>query len=225
MFLKFSAKLQRFRVKTQQLATRIMPYLGHIDPYDGVEPLDAYLQRLEAFFDTNDIGKFTVPDGANEAAKKEAKKKAEEKKVSALVTLIGKQTYGVLQDLCKPDLPRALKYDELVKKLEKHYRPVRLDVAESFKFHRCVQSETESVTEYSTRLRGAATYCNFGAFLLRALRDQFVCGVRSKDIQKKLLETDRDFQACIDVAEAAEAAAKESANLTDSFQSPISAAA
>ena len=198
-----------------------MPHIGSMDVYDGVEPLDSYLQRVDAFFLANDIGLVKVPDGANDEARTAAKQTADRKKVASFLSSVGKRTFGVLQDLCRPGLPSECTYDELVQKLKTHYTPTKLEVAESFKFHRCVQSDSESVTEYSTRLRGAATFCNFAAFLKRALRDQFVCGVRSKDIQKKLLESDRDFQACIDVAVAAEAAAKESLVLSDSTPASV----
>ena len=166
-----------------------MPYIGSINPYDGVEPLDAYLERLDEFFTANDIGVAArLPADASDAARAAAAQVANRKKVASLLTLLGKQTYGVLQDLCQPDLPKAKTFEELIQLLKNHYKPKRLEVAESFKFNRCVQKENETVTEYATRLRGMASFCNYGAYLTRALRDQFVSGVRSQDIQKKLLE-------------------------------------
>ena len=59
-----------------------------------------------------------------------------------------------------------------------------------------------------------ASTCNFGTFLARALRDQFVSGVLNKDKQRKLLEEDREFAACLAVATADEAAARESLHFT-----------
>ena len=52
--------------------------------------------------------------------------------------------------------------------------------------------------------------CNFGPYLTRALRDQFVGGVRSETTKKKLLSEDRTFDQALMVAQADELAEKES---------------
>ena len=66
-----------------------------------------------------------------------------------------------------------------------------------------------SVSVYSARLRHLAATCNFGEFLNRSLRDQFVCGIRNPATRKKLLSEDRTFQEALRVAIADEIAAKE----------------
>ena len=53
-------------------------------------------------------------------------------------------------------------------------------------------------------------HCNFGPYLTRALRDQFVGGVRSQTTKKKLLSEDRTFEQALGVARADELAEKES---------------
>ena len=181
------------------------PRVGSIDCFDPTtESLDAYLERLDAFFVANDLGQ--VEEGANAAAIQTADKK----KVACMKALIGPKVYGTLQDLCKPAVPKDKTFTELCELLQGHFKPKRIEVAESFKFHRCLQAEDESVAAYSTRLRRMAATCNFGAFLDRNLRDQFVGGVKSKDTQRKLLEEDRDFVTCLAVATADEAALRES---------------
>ena len=45
-------------------------------------------------------------------------------------------------------------------------------------------------------------HCNFGPYLTRALRDQFVGGVRSQTTKKKLLSEDRTFEQALGVARA-----------------------
>ena len=56
--------------------------------------------------------------------------------------------------------------------------------------------------------------CNFGPYLTRALRDQFVGGVRSQTTEKKLLSGDSTFDQALKVrlkdAQADELAEKES---------------
>ena len=56
-----------------------------------------------------------------------------------------------------------------------------------YRFYRCVQEENESVSAYSAQLRRYASTCNFGEFLNRSLRDQFICGIRNSATRKKLL--------------------------------------
>ena len=62
---------------------------------------------------------------------------------------------------------------------------------------------------YNARLRHLAATCNFGEFLNRSLRNQFVCRIRNPATQKKLLSEDRTFQEALQVAIADEIAAKE----------------
>ena len=66
-----------------------------------------------------------------------------------------------------------------------------------------------------------ANKCNFGRFLNHALRDQFVSGIRNRDIQRKLLEEDCEFQECMTIATADETARRESATLQAASNSPV----
>ena len=52
-----------------------------------------------------------------------------------------------------------------------------LVVAETYRFHRCIQEENENVSDYSARLRHYTSSCDFGQFLNRSLRYQFICGI------------------------------------------------
>ena len=58
-------------------------------------------------------------------------------------------------------------------------------------------------------LKHLASTCQFGTHLNEALRDRFVCGLRSKDTQKKLLAEEHTFDAALKVALGAEAAEKD----------------
>ena len=50
-------------------------------------------------------------------------------------------------------------------------------------------------------------HCNFGNFLEQALRDRFVCGLRSEGAQKKLLtQTNLSFQKAVEIAQSMETA-------------------
>ena len=103
------------------------------------ESLDAYLERLDAFFVANDLGQ--VEEGANAAAIQTADKK----KVACMIALIGPKVYGTLQDLCKPAVPKNKTFTALCKLLQGHFKPKRIEVAEYFKFHRCLQRKMNSL--------------------------------------------------------------------------------
>ena len=179
---------------------------GTLEPFDGADFTD-YSERLNAYFIAHNIGQ--VAADASEAAKREADKK----KVAVTISLIGKTAYSTLKDLCLPDLPADKTYDQLTQILKDYYKPKVLEVAETYRFHHTVQSETESVAEYANKLKRLAVNCNFGPYLTRALRDQFVGGVRSPTTNyynKKLLLEDGTFDQALKVTQADELAEKQS---------------
>ena len=66
-------------------------------------------------------------------------------------------------------------------------RPKPLVIAERYYFYQQSQRINESVQEYLAELHKLAQHCAFGAFLNDALRDHFVCGLRSQAALKRLL--------------------------------------
>ena len=182
-------------------STSLFGVLGEFDP--STELFTAYLERLEQFFIANSIGQCSAD------ASQEVIAAADKKKVAVFISVMGKNSYATLRDLCSPDSPKDKSFSQLCDKLKDHYKPKRLEVAETYRFHRCVQEENESVSAYSARLRRYASTCNFGEFLNRSLRDQFICGIRNSATRKKLLNEDRTFQDALKVAIADEVASKE----------------
>ncbi|XP_068675547.1 uncharacterized protein [Montipora foliosa] len=184
----------------------LQPQFGILEPFHGVDFTD-YSERLNSYFVANNIGQ--VAADASDAAKREADKR----KVAVTISLIGKQTYSTLKDLCLPNLPAEKTCDHLTEILKGYYKPKVLEVAESYRFHHTLQSENETVTEYANKLKRLTVNCNFGTYLTRALRDQFVGGVKSQATKKKLLSEDRTFEQALKVAQADELAEKESKQL------------
>ena len=182
-------------------STSLFGVLGEFDP--STELFTAYLERLEQFFIANSIGQCSAD------ASQEVIAAADKKKVAVFISVMGKNSYAILRDLCSPDSPKDKSFSQLCDKLKDHYKPKRLEVAETYRFHRCVQEENESVSAYSARLRRYASTCNFGEFLNLSLRDQFICGIRNSATRKKLLNEDRTFQDALKVAIADEVASKE----------------
>ena len=146
-----------------------MATLGSIESFKpGSEDWHAYSERFDQYVIANDI-------------------KDEKKIVATFLTTIGSKTYNLLRDLLAPTKPSEVKFTELVKTLRDHYEPKPIVIAERFHFHKREQHEGEGVAEYSAALKKCSEHCAFGTFLEEALRDRFVCGLRSKQTQKRLL--------------------------------------
>ena len=169
-----------------------------------------YLVRVELYFVANSIGECPA-DAANRVVEAAAKKK-----LAIFLTVIGKDAYRVAQTLCSPKSPNDYTYTELVGILKKHYTPVKLQIAESFKFRRCAQNDNESISEFVSRLRKCASTCNYESFLERALKEQFTVGLRNKETQLKLLSKEHSLEESIQQAIADEAAFRESAIIVPS---------
>ena len=107
---------------------------GKIEPFDGgPREWPSYAERIEQYLVANDI--------------------ADPKKmVATLLTVVGPRTYSLLRDIVAPTKPSELKYEEIMEKLNKHYDPKPLVIAERFKFHKRNQMATETIAEYSAAL-------------------------------------------------------------------------
>ena len=163
--------------------------LGKLQEFDSrVDNMSSYLERLEIYFDANAV----------EASRK----------VSVFLTVIGAKAYDTLRSLLAPTLPRDKTFPELLAVLKQHFDPKPLVIAERYKRS---QKSTETVAEFLADLRKLSIRCDFGTFLDQALRDRFVCGVRSDAIQKKLLsEDDLTIARALEIAQSIKAADKNS---------------
>ena len=56
---------------------------------------------------------------------------ADKKKVAVFISVMGKNTYAILRDLCSLDSPKDKSFSELCDKLKDHFKPKRLEVAET----------------------------------------------------------------------------------------------
>ncbi|CAG9814840.1 unnamed protein product [Phaedon cochleariae] len=169
-----------------------MAMIGSIEAFKGqAEEFESYLERMEHLFDVNE-----VPDA---------------KKVSMLITLAGSSVYNTMKNLVAPRKPAELTYVQMTDLLRKHYAPPVSEISERFVFNRCNQRLDQSIAEYIVELRKVASTCNFGGqFLDEALRDRFVCGVNSENIQKKLLsEAVLTFPRACSLAQGCELADKQ----------------
>ena len=159
-----------------------MALFGRIDEFKPEnEQWSAYIERLEQFFEANDI--------------------AEEKHVATLLSVMGATTYGLLRNLVQPSKPKDKTFDEIVAILKGHFEPKPLLVAERFRFNRCNQKANQSVALYVAELKQCAANCDFGASLDSSLRDRFVSGIRNEACQRRLLsENDLTFAKAFEIA-------------------------
>ena len=119
--------------------------IGHIGPYiESEEDFSSYAERMSLYFKVNKV--------------------SEDLEVATFLTLIGGQTYGLLKSLMSPALPQNSSLNDLIGLLSKHFKAKPSEIAERYKFCKCVQGD-ETVTDYLTKLKKLSTHCNFGTNL------------------------------------------------------------
>ncbi|PFX15928.1 Uncharacterized protein K02A2.6 [Stylophora pistillata] len=91
-----------------------------------------------------------------------------------------------------------------------HVDPKPIIIAERYKFHKAEQEDSETIRQYLAKLQKLAETCEFGLYREEAIRDRFVCGLRSQSIQRKLLaEATLTLQTALEKACASELTEKE----------------
>ena len=129
-----------------------------------------------------------------------------------LISLLSKTVYSTLKTLCLPASPGSMKFSELTTLLSQHFRIKTSRTTATFLFRQCSQGPTETVTEFAHKLKNKSVDCDFDAFLDRALRDQFIAGLRDIGLKKTILtKPDADvktFQNVQEIALAEEAATR-----------------
>ena len=88
--------------------------VGESDP--STQTLIAYFERLEQFFEANSISHY--PADATVAVIQAANRK----KVAVMISVIGKNTYGTLRDLCSPENPKDKTSEVLRGLLQRHLK-------------------------------------------------------------------------------------------------------
>lgn len=142
--------------------------IGKVCEYSSeVESFENYTERLDNFFKINNI--------------------KEDDKLAYFVSVMGPMLYTTLKDLLHPKLVNQADYAEAIKVLSSHFKPKVNITYERFLFNKRVQKEGESISDYSMQLKKLAASCKFDKFLDEAMRDRFLCGLKSAAIQSKLL--------------------------------------
>ena len=128
----------------------------------------------------------------------------EDKKVPVFLNAVGGTTYD-LRNLLAPDSPMTHTLVKIVERLQEHFEPKPSIIMERFKFHKRSQPTGESIAMYIAELRHLAARCSFPYD--DTLRDRFVCGLRSENMQKQLLaEKELTVDSALEKAQNLEAA-------------------
>ncbi|XP_072377923.1 uncharacterized protein [Diabrotica undecimpunctata] len=92
-----------------------------------------------------------------------------------------------------------------------HYSPKRLIIAEWYNFYLSKQEPNEQLRDYAEKLKNLSKHCQLGNFLNEALRDKFVCGLKSDTIRRKLrTESNLTFERALQEAQSMAAVEDES---------------
>ena len=151
-------------------AAKVVGIVGHIGPYDPKSmKWSTYKGRFSFYLKANII---------TDAAFKKA----------PLLTLIGDIAYRMLADLHLPNKLSTVSFDDPITNLDSAYCKKVSKLASRVRFQSIVQHEGQSVDEYLAEHRHYFIDCGFGDQLNNRLKDQFVVGLRSDQIKKKLLK-------------------------------------
>ena len=127
---------------------------------------------------------------------------------------MGNKMYALLRSIVSPRRPKELSFTEIVDNLAKHLDPKPIVIAERFKFHKAEQQESESIRDFLARLKKLAETCEFRGYREEAIHDRFVCGLKERTIQRKLLAVaELTLQTAVERACAAELTEKETTAL------------
>ncbi|KAI5641110.1 hypothetical protein NE865_06579 [Phthorimaea operculella] len=148
----------------------------------------------------------------------EINKVEEDDKVGILITHISDESYRLLRNLAHPKVPDDLTYVQLVKLLDDHFKKRECTFADKAKFYGATRDPGESMGDWAARLRGLASYCDFGTALDTVLTDRFVLGLGPGPKRDKLFEQEPSklkLGKAIELAEQV-SSAKEAKNLVSS---------
>ena len=116
----------------------------------------------------------------------------DKQKRALLLASIGMNALSYVRDLNQPTAlnDNSITYTKLVEQLRAHFGKKTAVRAGRSEFTNIRQKEDQSVEDFAAALRAAAVHCKFDAELDVRLRDQFVIGLRTDAVRKRLMEKD-----------------------------------
>ncbi|CAG4973114.1 unnamed protein product [Parnassius apollo] len=147
-----------------------MSYLGNLPVFDHKTiEWSIFYGKLTQFLRINNVTK-------------------EEIKSGILLTHLTDETYRLVRNLAYPKTVVSLTYNELVQIVNSHFESKQCSFVDKANFFGATRSPGESLGDCAARLRGLASYCEFGDALETNLRDRFVLGLGSGLERDKLFE-------------------------------------
>ncbi|KAK3733980.1 hypothetical protein QZH41_001130 [Actinostola sp. cb2023] len=189
-----------------------MATFGKIEQFSGQEEdFEQYTERLELYFEANDLNKIPLKTDQSNKSEVEAREK---KRKAILLSVIGPSAYKILRNLTSPEKANEKPYEEIITLLRNHFAPKPSQTVQRFKFHSRVRSQGEKISDFIADLRKLAEGCDFGESLNDMLRDRLVCGIADDKIQNRLLiEQDLTFLKAYNIAICQETAARDASIL------------
>lgn len=146
-----------------------MAFLGSIPLYDHkTSEWSIFKARLTQFLKINKI--------------------EDDNKGGVLLTHVSDETYRLIRNLAYPQEVETLNYIELVLLLDGHFKPKVCTFVDKANFYEASRGPGESLGDWAARLRGLASYCDFGAALETTVRDRFVLGLGPGPERDRLFE-------------------------------------
>ncbi|CAG2249537.1 unnamed protein product [Mytilus edulis] len=104
-----------------------MPTYGKLDSFDESEDWTQYVERMEHYFNANEIDE-------------------EDQKRDIFLSVCGKNTYKLIRDLLAPAKPGTKSLADLTKLVKDHRDPVPSEIIQRFKFNSRTRHSDESVS-------------------------------------------------------------------------------
>ena len=137
----------------QQTIVVNFSFIGQVEEFITGSDWKHYVERVEMFIEVNSV--------------------AEDKKVPAILALMGNKVHALLRNIVSPRRPRDLSCEEIVDNLTKHLDPKPIVIAERFKFPKAEQQESDSLRDFLPRLKKLSETCEFGGYREEAVHVWF----------------------------------------------------
>ncbi|XP_053376976.1 uncharacterized protein K02A2.6-like [Mercenaria mercenaria] len=153
---------------------------------------------------------FTVGSGITDATQKRA----------LLLHLAGPETQEIFGTLTETGEDKD--YDKAVEKLTDYFKPKK-NIAYERHIFRCeIQRESETVEQFSTRLKHLALTCEYGDIKDDMIRDQIVDKCQSHELRRKFLTVeDLKLPKLLDIARAYEGACARAEKIENPSSTPV----
>lgn len=152
-------------VPTKKMAQMAMATT--IEPYRRGISFAEWVERLEFFFEANDI--------------------QDNLRRPHFITLGGPVVYKEVKLLYPNTNINEVPYADMIARLKSRLDKTESDLIQRFKFNNRVQQPDESVEDFVLSVKLQAEFCSFGNFKELAIRDRIVAGIREAALQQRLL--------------------------------------